>query len=96
MSSMLRPLIRPMKTGDTAERLEARRRAEELKRIAEDTIDEDCRVVLLRLAQSYERLAVCGEVEPPAPAPRGDNPWPLKLRASHAVLLPRSVPHQTG
>jgi hypothetical protein len=95
MSSTQRPLVRPMKTGDAAERLKTLRRAEELRVIAEETIDEDTRVVLLRLAQCYERMAACGEVETPAPAPR-HNPWPLKFRVSGDGLLPRSVPRRTA
>jgi hypothetical protein len=96
MSSTQRPLVRPLKTGDAAERLQALRRAEELKLIAEETVDEDCRVVLLRLAQSFERLAAYGTVEPPPATPGRDSPWPLKLRASGVVPLQRSVPQRTG
>ncbi len=94
MSSTQRPLVRPMKTGDAAERMKALRRADELKAIAEETIDEECRVVLLRLAQSYERLSQTGVVEPVA-EPRKESPWPLKLRATAGPSLPRSVQHRT-
>jgi len=96
MSTTQRALVRPMKTGDAAERLTALRRAEELRIVAAETIDEDCRVVLLRLAQSYERMAARGEVEPPVRAPRGNSPWPLKFRASGAVPMRRPVPHRTA
>ena len=96
MSSTQRPLVRPMKTGDTAEKLLALNRAEALKAIAEETLDEDCRVVLLRLAQSFERLAECGEIEPVQTPKRRNGAWPLKLRASGVVPLQRSVPRRTG
>lgn len=94
MSSTQRPLVRPLKTGDVAERAQARRRAEELRIIADETVEEDCRVVLLRLAQCYERMAACGEVEPTTAAQR-ESPWPLKFRAS-AAPPPRSVPRRTA
>ena len=98
MSSTQRPLVRPMKTGDAAERIEAYRRAKELRVIAEDTIDEDCRVTLLRLAQSYDHMATSNDAPPAAEdvAARPEGAWPLKLRASNAPALPRSAPRRTA
>ncbi len=52
-------LVEPLRTGTTAERTrEYLARAEELRTIAEDIRDDDSRVVLLRVAASYERMAV--------------------------------------
>jgi hypothetical protein len=98
MSSSQRPLVRPMKIGDAAERIEAYRRAKELRVIAEDTVDEDCRVMLLRLAQSYDHMATSDDVQPVVDevAARPEGAWPLKLRASNAQRLPRSAPRRTA
>jgi hypothetical protein len=55
-------LITPLKAGTPAERLRKYvDRAEELRTIADDVRDDDNRIVLLRLAASYEHLAREGE-----------------------------------
>jgi hypothetical protein len=47
-----------LESGDAAERIGLyRARAEELRTIAEDLMVEENRRVLLRLAESYERMA---------------------------------------
>ena len=91
MTHTQRPLIRPMKSGNIIERSHAyRERAETLRAIADEALDEDCRVTLLRLAQSYDRLAVHDGIGREAPAPQArQNPWPLKFRAPGAVPSPR-------
>ena len=58
MSMSHTPYLAPFTTGDAGARVKTcRHRAEELRAIADDVTDDDCRVTLLRLAQSYERLA---------------------------------------
>jgi hypothetical protein len=56
------PYLAPFKSGDARARIRmCRQRADELRLIADDVMDDNCRVTLLRLAQSYERMA--GNVE---------------------------------
>ena len=92
MNATQRPLVRPMKTGNIVERSHAyRQRAEVLRAIADEALDEDSRVTLLRLAQSYDRLAVHDGVALDAAVnpPRRESGWPLRARASAAVPSPR-------
>ncbi len=57
------PYLAPFEPEDASARIHTcRHRAEELRTIAEDVVDDDCRLTLLRLAQSYDRMACDAEV----------------------------------
>lgn len=62
MSGQLKDLVAPMQFGGEKERIrEYQRRAEELREIAEDIRDDESRLVLLRIAASYDRMVSARE-----------------------------------
>jgi len=62
MSGHLRDLVSPVQLGnDNQKAREYRRRADELREIAEDIRDDENRLVLLRIAASYDRMASIGD-----------------------------------
>ena len=63
-----RPLaIAPFSKGSPSYRVKRyRERAEELRAIAEDLCHDECQNILLRLATSYDEMAVHAEASDPA------------------------------